>query len=79
MYVGVGNSQGSVIPYELPMGNLVIVVKRVNVRGCIVCTLYVMYVSVGNSQESVIPYELPMGKLVSVVKCVDVRECVVCR
>ena len=43
------------------MEKLVGVVKRVDVRGCIVCTLYVMYVSVSNSQESVIPYELPMG------------------
>ena len=66
------------IPYELPMGKLAGVVKRVDVRECIVCTLYVMYVSIGNSQESVIPYELPMGKLVGVVKRVDVRGCIVC-
>ena len=47
--MSVGNSQESVIPYELPMGKLVSVMKRVNVSGYIVCTLYVMYVSVGNS------------------------------
>ena len=61
MYVTVGILQESVIPYELPMGKLVSVVKRVDVCGYIVCTLYVMYVSVSNSQESVIPCELPMG------------------
>ena len=60
MYVSVGNSQESLILYELPMGKLVSVVKRFDVRGCIVCTLYVMYVSVSNSQERVITYELPM-------------------
>ena len=60
------------------MGKLVGVVKCVDVRECILCTLYAMYVSVGNSQKSVIPYGLPMGKLVSVEKCVDVRECVAC-
>ena len=41
-----GNSQESVIPYELPMGKLAGVVKRVDVRGCVVCTLYVMNVGV---------------------------------
>ena len=44
-----GNLHGSVIPYELPMGKLAGVGKRVDVRGCIVCTLYVMYVSVSKS------------------------------
>ena len=78
MYVSVGNLQESVIPYELPIGKLVSVVKRVHVRECVVSTLHIMYVSVGSSKESMIPYELPMGKLVCVVKRVDVRECVVC-
>ena len=34
--------QKRVIPYELPMGKLVSVVKRVGIRDCIVCTLYEM-------------------------------------
>ena len=59
------------------MRKLVGVVKHVDVRECILCTLYVLYVSVGNSQKSVIPYELPMGKLVGVVKLVDVRGYIV--
>ena len=62
------------ILYELPMGKLVCVTKHVDIRGGIVCTLYVMYISVGNSQEGVISYELPIGKLAGVVKRVDVRE-----
>ena len=78
MYVSVGNLQESMIPYKLPMGKLVSVVKRVDVSECVVCRLSVMYVSVGNSQESVILYELPMGKLVGAVKRVDVREGVDC-
>ena len=60
------------------MGKLVSVLKRVDVRGCIACTLYVMYVGVDNLQKSVIPYELPMGELVGVVERVDVRGCIVC-
>ena len=48
------------IPNELSMGRLTGVVKRVDVRGCIICTLHVMYVSVSNSQERVITYEFPM-------------------
>ena len=52
MYVSVGNLQESVIPYKLPMGKLVSVVKRVNVRECVVSTLHVMYVSVGSSKEA---------------------------
>ena len=75
MYVSVGNLQESVIPYKLPMGKLVSVVKRVNVRECVVSTLHVMYVVVRNSQESVIPYEFPIGELISVVSRVDVRGC----
>ena len=35
------------------MGKLVGVVKHVDVRGCIVCTMYVVYVSVGNCKQSV--------------------------
>ena len=46
-----GNSHESVIPYELPMGKLAGVGKRVDIRGYMVCTLYVMYVSVSKSQE----------------------------
>ena len=68
MYVSVGNSYDIVILYELPKGKLVGVVERVDVRGCIVCTLHVMYVSVGNSQEYVLSEEPLTGKLVSVVK-----------
>ena len=49
-----------------------------DVRGCIVCTLYLMYVSVGNFRKSVVTFKLPMGKLVGVVKRVDVRGCMVC-
>ena len=56
------------------MGKFVSVLKRVDVRGCMLCTLYVMYVGVDNMQNSVIPYELPMGKLADVVKCVGSRE-----
>ena len=78
MYVRVGNSQESVIPYEFPMGKLVSVVKHVDVRKHIACAYYVMYVRVGNPKEGVIPYGLPMGKLVGVVKRVDVRGCKVC-
>ena len=51
---------------------------RVDVRGCIIFTLYVMYGSVGNSQESVIPYKFPMGKLVGMAKHVDVRRYILC-
>ena len=58
MYVGVGNLQIHVIPYKFSMRKLVGVVKHVDVRENILCTLYVMYVSVGNSQESVITYFL---------------------
>ena len=54
------------------------VVKHVDVRGCMVCTLYVMYVSVGNLEQSVVTCKLPMGNLVGVVKHVDVRGCIVC-
>ena len=60
------------------MGKLVGVVKHVDVRGCIVCTMYVVYVSVGNFKQTVVLYKLPMGKLVGVVKHVDVRGCIVC-
>ena len=66
------------IPYELPKGKLVSVVKHVHVRGCIVCTMYVMYVSVSNCKQSVVPCKLPMEKFVGVVKHVDARECIVC-
>ena len=52
--------------------------EPIDVRECIVCTMYVMNVSVCNSHESVILYELFMGKLVSVVKRFDVRGCIVC-
>ena len=76
MYVSVGNSQEKVIPYKLPMGKLVSVVKHVGVRECIVCRLYVMYV--GNSQESAVSCELPMRELVGVWNRVDVRGCIVC-
>ena len=72
------NVRKSTIPCKLPMGKLVSVLKRVAVRGCIACTLYVMYVAVGNSQESVLQEELLMRKLVGAVKRVDVRECVDC-
>ena len=44
MYVSVSNSQKRVITYELPMGNLVSVMEPIDVRECIVCTLYSMYV-----------------------------------
>ena len=47
------------------MGKLVGVVKHVDVRGCIVCTMYVVYVSVGNCKQSVVPCKLFMGKLVA--------------
>ena len=67
MYVTMGILQESLIPYELPMGKSVSVVKCVDVRACVVCTLYVMYVGMGNMQESVIEYELSIGKLISVV------------
>ena len=77
-WAALGNVRKSTIPCKLPMGKLVSVLKRVAVRGCIACTLYVMYVGVDNLQKIVIPYELPMGKLVGVVKCVDDRECIVC-
>ena len=56
------------------MGKLVSVLKRVDGRGCIACTLYANYVGVDNLQKSVIPYKLPMGKLAGVVKCVGSRE-----
>ena len=56
------------------MGKLAGVVKHVDVRECIVCTMYVVYVSMGNFKESVVIYRLPMGKFVGVVKHVDVRE-----
>ena len=56
------------------MGKFVSVLKRVDVRGCMLYTLYVMYVGVHNLQKSVIPYELPMGKLAGVVQCVGSRE-----
>ena len=62
------------LPEEPLMGKLVSVMKRVDVHGCIMCTLYVMYVDMASSQESVILYELPMGKLTSVTKHVDVRS-----
>ena len=39
MYMSVSNSQEGVISYELPMGKLVSVVKRVDVSECVVCTL----------------------------------------
>ena len=61
MWSVLGNIRKFIIPCKLHMGKLVAVLKRVDVRGCIACTLYDMYVSVGNSQESVISYELPMG------------------
>ena len=47
-YVSVGNFKKSVVPYKLLMGKLVYVVKRVDVGGCRVCTMYIMYVRVGN-------------------------------
>ena len=72
MYVSVGNLQRSAIPCKLSTEKLVDLVKHVDVRRCIVCTLYIMYVSVGNSQKSMIPYKLPVVKLVGVVKHVDV-------
>ena len=59
------------------MGKLVGVVKHVDVRGCIVCTMYAMYLSVGNFKKSVVTCKLHMGKLVGVVKHVDVRGCIV--
>ena len=50
------------------MAKLISVVKHVDVRGYIVCKMYVMYVSVRNLQKSVVPFKLSMGRLVSVVK-----------
>ena len=38
-----GNSQESVIPYELPMGKLAGVGKRVDVRGCILPVFHLHY------------------------------------
>ena len=65
VYVSVGNFKKSTVPYKLPMGKMVGVVKHVDVRGCIVCTMYVVYVSVGSFKKSVFSCKLFMRKLVA--------------
>ena len=57
---------------------LVSAVSHIDVRGHIVCALYVMNVSVRNLQKSVIPCKLSMGKLVGMMSHVDARKYIVC-
>ena len=49
-----GNVWKLIVPCNLSMGKFVSVVKLVDVRGYMVCMLYVMYVGVRNSQENAV-------------------------
>ena len=60
------------------MGKLLNVVLHVDVRRCMVSTLYAMYVSMVNLRKSVIRCKFSMGRLVGVVSYDGVRGCIVC-